>query len=120
MTKITPKTRNWMPPPRKQLNWIGVDFDDTIVKNTGFPDFEPTEIIDGAKEALDELVKNGYKLVIFTARSWSDHELVEDFLKDNGIKFKSVICGKPLFHRMIDDRNIEFNGDWKLVVNKLL
>ena len=100
----------------EELKWIGVDFDDTIAKNTGYPDFEPLELLPGAREGIFKLVDAGYKIIIYTARSWNDHELVEDFLAENHIPFSRIICGKPLCYRIIDDRN----GNWELAVNKIL
>ena len=101
------------------LNWLGIDFDDVIAHNTGYPDFTPTEPLNGVREALDKLHFDGWKIKIYTARPWSDHRKVERYLKDHNIYFDDVICGKILVKWMIDDRNIEFKGDWKKVLKKI-
>lgn len=103
----------------KELKWVGIDFDDTICRNSGFPDFIPTNMIDGFREALDKIVGMGLKPVIFTARTWAEYNIVEDWLKENNLTVSKIICGKPLFRCMIDDKNIEFDGDWTKVIDKL-
>lgn len=32
---------------------------------------------------------------------------------------RRIICGKPLFNCVVDDKNIEFNGNWKEVEYKI-
>ena len=103
----------------EELKWCGIDFDDTICRNSGFPDFIPTKVIDGFREALDKMESLGLKPVIFTARTWAEYNIIEDWLKDNDLKVKKIICGKPLVKYMIDDRNIEFDGDWFKALAKL-
>jgi len=95
-----------------ELKWVGIDFDDTICRNSGFPDFIPTELLPFAREAIHGIIANGFKPVIFTARTWAEYNIVEDFVKKQRLPIAKIICGKPLFRIMIDDRNIEFHGDW--------
>ena len=52
----------------------------------------------------------GYKIVIFTSRPWDDYSNIENWLNDNHIPFRSIVCGKPIVKYYIDDRNIEFKG----------
>jgi hypothetical protein len=102
-----------------QLRWIMVDMDLTLCNNTGEPDFTPTTIIPGAKEAMQELVRRGWKIIIFTARHWGEYQIIENWLLKNEIPFKQIICGKPLVRWIIDDRAIGFEGDWKAVLDKI-
>ena len=101
------------------LRWLLVDFDDTICHNSGSPDYTPTTPLEGAKESLDKLVKDGWKITIYTARSWSDYQRIESWLDEHQIPHRRIICGKPLGKYIIDDRNLPFNGDWKEVINKI-
>lgn len=104
--------------PSKRLKWIGVDLDGTLAESI-WPDDGIGPIIPGAKEAMDDLVKKGYKIFIYTARYWGEYEAIEQWCKDNGIQIKGIICGKPLFRWIIDDRNIEFANNWKEIANRL-
>lgn len=103
----------------KELKWIGIDFDDTICHNSGMPDFTPTDIIDGAKECIDAIILLGFKPVIYTARTWAEYNIVEDFVNRHNLPITKIICGKPLFRAVIDDRNVEFNGDWTEALAKV-
>lgn len=110
---------NWEPLDHDSLKWLLVDFDFTICKNSGYPDFIPTEPIEGAKEALKKLDAEGWKITIFTSRHWSDYHNIENWLIDQDIPFRRIICGKPLGRWMIDDRNLEFDGNWKRTLRRL-
>ena len=110
---------NWLPISKDEIKWLGVDFDDTIAHNSGYPDFIPQPPIEGAVEALRVLDKKGYKIVIYTARHWADYQNIEAYCRKYGIPARRIICGKPLFKWIIDDKNIEFHGDWQEVLTKL-
>ena len=101
------------------LNWYGIDFDDTLVHNTGYPYFTPTEPIKGAREAMLKFHEMGKKVVIYTARGWADHKMIKHYLIDHDIYFDDIICGKPLFEKVYDDRNEPFDGNWKKVLKKI-
>lgn len=99
------------------LKWLAIDFDGTLCHSEP-PTFEPTYPIKGAVEHMQKLHAEGWKLTIFTARPWSDYQLVEDWLLANNVPFRRIICGKPLYYRLIDDRNIAFHS-WEDAVDKL-
>jgi hypothetical protein len=103
----------------EELKWVGIDFDDTIANNSGFPDFTPTTLLPDAREGINGIIANGFKPVIFTARTWAEYNIVEDFVKQHNLPIAKIICGKPLFRCMIDDRNIEFDGDWGKALAKV-
>lgn len=101
-------------PPRGDLLWIGVDLDGTLAEGIWTPD-NPTSDIgpikvypDGrtAKEKAMELVAHGYKIVVHTARSWTDYENIKEWMNYNGIPFKAIVCGKLLVKQYVDDRAI--------------
>ena len=102
-----------------ELLWLLVDFDNTVCNNSGYPDFVPTTPLDGAKEALDELTAKGMKITIYTARAWSEYYDIEHWLDTNQIPHRRIICGKPLGKYIIDDRNLEFSGNWEEVLKKI-
>lgn len=109
----------WGALENNSLKWIGVDWDNCLVDNTGYPDFIPKEPLPGAVEALKRLNNEGYKIVIYTARHWADYLNIERYCEYYGIPARRIICGKPLFNCIIDDKNIEFSGDWSEVVDKV-
>lgn len=102
-----------IPSKPKKLKFVGIDWDKTIFNTGGYPDYIPTTIIEGAKEELDKIVAMGLKVVVFTARPWSDLYLLEHLIKEYDLPVDSIICGKPLLLCLVDDKNIEFKGDWK-------
>lgn len=97
---------------------LGLDFDNTIARSS-FPDFEIREPLPGTIEALQKLHEQGWKLTIYTARPWVDYQKIEDWCEKHGLPIRRIICGKPLFKYMIDDRNIEFSGNWDEVLKKI-
>lgn len=103
----------------EELNWVGIDFDNTICNNSGFPDFFPTTLIPGAKEGIEKIASQGYKPIIFTARPWSEFHIVKQFIETHSLPIKTIICGKPLMRCLIDDRNIAFDGSWEGIVDKI-
>jgi hypothetical protein len=115
MTDNTPYTKI----VSENLKWLGIDFDETLANNTGYPDFTLGEPIEGAKEAMEELTAKGFKISIYTARAWSEYNIIEEWLERHNITYKRIICGKPLFRYVIDDRNIEFKGNWREVIDKV-
>ena len=102
-----------------ELKWVGVDMDNTLADNSGSPDFILGEPIKGAKEFMEELISRGFKPVIYTARHWADYNDIEVWLNKHEIPFREIICGKPLFHCIVDDKNIELTGDGESVLDKV-
>lgn len=100
------------------LKWILVDLDNTIANNSGLPDFKLLGPLGGAKQALDELAKK-FKITIYTARAWSEYNIIEGWLDQHEIPHRRIICGKPLGRFIIDDKNIEFNGNWEETIKKI-
>ena len=101
------------------MRWIGVDWDGVVVYNSGAPNFVPTMNVPGAVDSLKRLDSMGYKIIIYTSRPWADYKPIEEWCTEHDIPARRIICGKPLFLKMIDDLNIEFNGDWEEVISKL-
>jgi len=108
-----------LPPKPNKLTFVGIDWDKTICETSGYPDYVPTTLIEGTKEAMDEIVKLGLKIVVFTARPWSDLYLLKHLIKEFNLPVDQIICGKPLLLCLVDDKNIEFNGRWDGVVDKV-
>lgn len=108
-------------PPRKDLIWAAVDLDGTLAEGVWTPDnptadIGPVKQYRSGKTARDlamELVEAGYKIVVHTARSWTDYENIEKWLNHNKIPFKAIVCGKLLAKVYIDDRAVSaFEKSW--------
>ena len=86
------------------------------------------EPIEGVQSALAQLQKENWKIIIYTTRS--NQTLIEGYLKQHSIPFdyinynpdqpENAIGGKPYAEAYIDDRAIQFNGNWPATVNELL
>jgi hypothetical protein len=101
-------------PHRGDLKWLAVDLDGTLAEPTWTP-VNPTraigEPINRNVLKLWEAVKAGYKIIIHTARPWTDYELIESWLMVYGIQFDRIICGKLLALAYIDDKAIHEGDD---------
>lgn len=108
---------------------VCVDLDGTISHYVEWVD-ETTfgSLVLGADLALRELKSKGYTIIIYTTRG--NKKLIAEFLGKNGIPFdyinenpnqpKNAIGGKPIADIYVDDRGLQFNGDWKDTLNKIL
>jgi len=112
MSELSPMTDT-------DMRWLGVDLDQTIANGTGYPNFELTTPLKGAKDALVSLAKDGWKITIYTARPWADYSKIEHWLDEWKIPYRRIVCGKILVRFMIDDRNLEFRGDWTEMLDRL-
>ena len=101
-----------------KLKWVFVDLDNTLAVEV-FPKRGIGKPTKGAREAMEFLYKKGYKVIIHTSRHWEEYVHIENWLLKNKIPFKNIICGKPLGALSIDDKNIEFKGDWQEVISKV-
>lgn len=96
---------------------IAVDFDGVLNDYKGYDEKNLESPRKGCKEFLEELSKN-YTIIIFTSRN---HTLVEIWLKEYHLDkyIKNVTNMKPPAVAYIDDRAINFNGDYSKVLDKL-
>lgn len=103
-----------------------MDFDNTIANHDGpFRSGYFGELIPGAVDALTNLKRMGYKIIIWTVRD--DSVELREFLDSNNIPYDRV---NTPYHRFtqspkvyadlyIDDRSLHFDGDWEKVVAKV-
>lgn len=103
---------------------VAIDLDGTIIDySEGWIDenhYGP--LLPRAAEAINTLVAIGWKVIIFTCRT--NKKGVADFLNGEGVHFSEVYDGadgrsKPVAHAYIDDRGIQFNGDWMKTIQDL-
>lgn len=109
--------------------YICVDLDGTIAHykewqgETSFGD-----PIEGVQSALGQLRTEGWKIIIYTTRV--NQALIENYLNRNSVPFdyinhnpdqpENAIGGKPFADAYIDDRGIQFNGNWQSTLNEVL
>ncbi|HLO13449.1 MAG TPA: hypothetical protein VK206_01375 [Anaerolineales bacterium] len=109
--------------------YVCVDLDGTIahykewVEETHFG-----EPVAGVQAAFTKLRAAGWKIIIYTTRG--NQELVRDYLETHSIPFDSInrnpdqpanaTGGKPIADVYVDDRGIQFNGDWPATVDEVL
>jgi len=109
---------NWNQIDNDSLKWLGIDFDQTLAHSSGYPDFIPSEPIEGAVEATQKLAREGWKIIIHTSRHWADYQNIENWLNFYQIPFRRIVCGKLMAKYYIDDRAIHFDN-WENVLNEI-
>lgn len=95
------------PEQRTKLMWAAVDFDGTLAQSKWTPEQPTYEIGDpvpGAYRKAVELHREGYKIIVHTARPWSEYEKIESWLQYHGFPYRRIVCGKLLANIYIDDR----------------
>ena len=127
------------------MAWIGLDLDDTLVQKApppmdpGMPEDpnqpppEEAEMADspveGAVEAVNQLMSEGHRLTVFTARfkAMPDSEKqrlkeqIEQELQGMGFPPLEVWTGthKPEFDLYVGNEAVTFDGDWGLALAQL-
>ena len=84
--------------------------------------------VEGVQEALKQISYGGWKIIIFTTRA--NKKLVAEYLQSHSIVFDAInenpdqplnaVGGKPYADAYIDDRGIQFNGNWQETANEVL
>jgi len=94
---------------------IYIDIDDTICTLTEAMNYFSAQPIPEAILKVNKLYDEGHMVHFWTARGtvtgidW--RELTESQLDSWGVKYHSLIFGKPAYDLFIDDKNINSN-DW--------
>lgn len=103
------------PVTEAQLNWIGMDLDGTMAQSVWTPERDNSDIGDPIERNVNQaaaLVRAGYEVVIWTARPWGHHPMIQKWTAMHlPFPVKQIVCGKPLFKVYIDDRNIALASD---------
>jgi len=98
---------------------LAVDIDGTLVD-------DDEHFLPGAKEAILALRKRGWRVVIFTVRDGVDD--VAEMLRSEGIPFDAVNENLPgkgtsspkiYYDVLIDDRALNFDGNWSSMVSEV-
>jgi hypothetical protein len=83
-----------------------VDMDGVICEEG--PTFERAlaREIPGARARLEALRDAGYRIILHTARSWSELAVTEEWLYERGIFYNQLVMGKPVADILVDDRAV--------------
>jgi hypothetical protein len=109
------------------MPWLAIDLDGTLLDQQPGEDGEPQDMpMEGAVEAMQQLVNEGHKLTVFTARfaPMPDSERyrlkqeIEKTLAGFGFPEMEVWTGtsKPGADVFIDNKAVTFDGDWGLAL----
>jgi hypothetical protein len=96
-----------LPDPRANLIWAAVDLDGCLAEplwTPGNPTREIGQPILRNVEKARELAEHGFKIIIHTARPWTDYEAIEQWLNHWNIPWRRIQCGKVLAAIYVDDR----------------
>ena len=93
---------------------IIIDLDGTICTEEDYEYRIKAKLMKGAKKSIDSLKKKGHKIIIYSARPWSQYNMTNNWLKKKKIKFDYLLLGKPIGDFWIDDRSLKFE-DWKKI-----
>lgn len=86
-------------------------------------------VLNGAKEAIQELKNSGYEIIIFTSRlsnSINGEEeadkqkiRIKKWLSKNGIEVDGMTSEKLPAEVYVDDRAVHFNGNWSKALSEI-
>jgi len=111
----------------KKPKTIAIDLDGTILEYNGWKGHSWFgRPIRGVREALKKLKEAGFVIIIWTtrpnrsdvARTLKIHGIPFDYINENPYQPPDT-SNKIYADYYIDDRAIEFDGDWKKVLEKL-
>lgn len=85
---------------------IAIDIDGTILPEGPTFDRYLKMPFQGAIKQINELYFKGHTIYFFTARSWSEYDITLSWLKDYGFQFHYLVCGKPVYDILVDDRSV--------------
>ena len=98
---------------------IIIDIDGTLCEELPKLQRSLAKPMPGSVEAVNRLVEEGHTIILYSAREWGEFRMTEDWLKRNRFKYNRLILGKPIGDLWIDDRAIQFKGNWKEIIKDL-
>ena len=93
-----------------EMKTLVIDFDGTITEPTIYKPYTYGAVNKKIKASLKELYANGWRVIIWTSRSWAEKDNIVDYLNHNEIMFTQLICCKPIGDVYCDNKNITGDG----------
>jgi hypothetical protein len=89
-----------------------VDIDDTIfitepVPMVNYTDYGIVDINEDLINAINKLYDEGNTIIIYTARHWLLLEKTKKQLSEYGVKYTTLVCGKPVGDYYINDKGVK-------------
>jgi hypothetical protein len=98
---------------------ICVDIDQTICRSSGPDTYLTADPMPGAKEALTRLRESGWVIVLFTGRHFNHWQVTVEWLQRHGFTYDQLVFGKPPARYYVDDRAVNYQGNWDLICEQL-
>lgn len=101
---------------------VCIDFDGTLAQYKGWTGVLPTEPpMPGAVEAVMALIAQGYQVVVFSTRAQyvEGEAAIASWLQFYNFPPMRITDKKIPAIAYVDDRAVEFAGDWNYVANKI-
>lgn len=112
------------------MRTICFDLDGVICSQTK-GDYENAIFDQQAISLINKLYDEGNVILVFTSRFMGRYkgdiakaqkegfEFTSKQLRDNGVKFHTLILGKPRYDVLIDDRAVFFQKDWTKIEKEI-
>ena len=106
---------------------VAIDFDGVLGTYTGWRGWRHLGTpVEGAREAVQRLRSEGWRVILFSTRGCNE---LESWCEEHGFEVDGINCnpylqgqnpGKPIATVYVDDRAIQFNGDWRDTVDRIM
>lgn len=104
--------------PEFEARTVCIDLDGTLCRSM-VGDYAAAVPVPGAREALRQLRRDGWTVLIHTARHFNHWTTTRDWLEQHGFEYDQIVYGKPPARFYVDDRAIPFEGDWTQTCKRL-
>jgi hypothetical protein len=94
---------------KKSPQTIALDFDGVLHAYRGWNGGKLNGAVEGALEAVEELIERGFRIVVHSAR---DAAPIRRWLKEQGFPALEVTREKPPAMAYVDDLAVRFDGQW--------
>jgi len=98
---------------------IAIDLDGTICEEKQTFEKFLAKPIKNAIETINKLYEDNF-IIIFTARGWQEYNITKAWLEQHKVNHHLLICGKPIYDVIVDDRAITAKNNWDEISKKLL
>lgn len=108
-----------------KINVVCLDFDGVINEYPGWQGEGFAKIngkpVEGAKEAIKSLRDKGWLVLVHSTRcSYSGGTIaIVEYLNEYNIRVDGVCTNKPPADIYVDDRGIQFNGNWEELMHSI-